>query len=252
MKPSDRPVIAEPEERANPAPFRIRLGDVVHLNGSIPRGVPLEEIAPHRCRGCSGLGVRRGFLYCDACRAHECRVCYGRDGQHVPSCRRRQGRRCRGCRVELDVSVTTSRYCASCQLQRCPECATRGGRHGARCRYGARRRKPRLTVRYGIVTVEHILELYSTTRMRAIRKAAAIVGAADAEDVVHDVVEALLTRREFLREVPGGGFFVQCARNAALVRVKGGWHRWMVCIGLDDELYRLASPPPDEDPEPVA
>jgi DNA-directed RNA polymerase specialized sigma24 family protein len=83
--------------------------------------------------------------------------------------------------------------------------------------------------------------------MRAIRRAAAIVGFSEAEDVVHDVVEALLARRDFLRELPGGGFFVQCARNTALVRVNGGWRRWIVAMGLDEERSRLARPTSDKD-----
>src|SRR4029453_11826488 len=45
------------------------------------------------------------------------------------------------------------------QAQRSPECPNRGRQHSSRCPYGARRRKPRLTVRYGIVSAEHILEL---------------------------------------------------------------------------------------------
>ena len=52
MIPSDRPVIAEPIPRpATAPPLRVPLGQLMHLNGTVPRGADLRGAIPRRDGG---------------------------------------------------------------------------------------------------------------------------------------------------------------------------------------------------------
>jgi hypothetical protein len=150
MRPSDRPVIAEPEERPVSPPLRIRLGQIVHLNGAVPRDLPLENATPRRCRTCSALffvvgkGSNRA-AFCQECRAKKCPSCNHAGGTHYAYCSSVKPRPCRGCSVELGHGGSLSPYCETCRAEQCPECRTYGGRHGKKCLYERRRRRPGLT-----------------------------------------------------------------------------------------------------------
>ncbi len=191
MHPSDRPIIAEPEERPSSPPFRIRLGAVVHLNGAIPRGAPLQDAVPRRCKGCQAVFVVFGkgsarAAYCQECRAKKCPSCNHSGGTHYAYCSWLKPRPCRGCGVELGHGGSQRLFCPTCWALECPECGVRGGRHQRACLYERRRRRPGLTTYHGVVTEAEIVGLYLEHRAHAVRLAHGIVGA-EAEDVVHDV-----------------------------------------------------------------
>jgi hypothetical protein len=236
MRPSDRPVIAEPEERPAPAPFRVRLGDVVHLNGAIPRGADLRNATPKRCVLCGALFIFLGkgsglVKFCEACRAQQkCRTCSRPGGSHSASCPIGKPRPCRGCGVELGRGdgATRRQFCEPCWERECPECGVRGGRHQRICLYDTHQRRPGLTERHEIVTVEDILPVYLAHRAVAIRRARRICGA-EAEDVVHDVIAYLLGKRAYLRRFDAG-YFYRAVRHAALRSRLYAWSRYVVAM----------------------
>jgi len=239
MKPSDRPVIAEPEERPPQSPpLRVPLGQLMHLNGTVPRAADLRGAVPRRCKSCAALFIVLGkgsarALYCQACRAKKCPSCNGAGGQHYPYCSWAHPRPCRGCGVELGHGGSSSPFCEACRAQQCPECGTRAGRHGPRCLYERRQRRPGLRKYVGVVTEAHIVALYQAHRAHAIRIARPIVGA-DAEDVVHSVVVYLLERRDYLTAPPGEGYFLTAVRNTALRSLLYAWARFTVFMDPDD------------------
>src|SRR5206468_6104879 len=190
MIPSDRPRIAEPLPRPPQSPpLRVPLGQLMHLNGAVPRGADLRGAVPRRCKGCGALFIVIGkgsarALYCQECRAKKCPSCNGAGGRHYPYCSWAHPRPCRGCGVELGHGGSQSPFCETCRAQQCPECRVYGGPHGAKCLYDRRRRRPGLTERYGVVTEQDVLALYLEHREHAVRIAQRLVGA-DAEDAVH-------------------------------------------------------------------
>lgn len=224
--------VPEPAPPADVVRPLVRLGEVMHLNGAVPRDVDPRDADPHRCRRCSGLVIRRGLAYCDECRKARCSDCHGPDGEHRPSCRRRRTPRlCRGC-----ASVLPTRYglyCRACQAQQCPECRVLAGRHGARCLYERRRRRPGLTALHNVVSQEEIAALYLAHRARAVRVAARICGPAFAEDVVHDVVLYLLEKRALLKDAPGRGYFLTAVKHGATRRLLYAWERLTVRMDPD-------------------
>lgn len=263
MIPSDRPVIAEPSPRPPAPPLRVRLGQMMHLNGTVPRGVPLEGATPRRCQTCAGLFIVLGkgsarARYCAECRARKCPSCNHAGGTHYPYCSQVKPRPCRGCGVELGHGGSQSPYCPACLVQQCPECRTYGGRHGARCLYERRRRRPGLTERHGVVTEEAIVALYLEHRAHAVRLAWGIVGA-EAEDVVHDVALYLLEKREYLKDAPGEAYFLTAVKHTALRRLRYAWRRCTVLLDPGDLVIveqMIARGVPTQDlvrlPEPVA
>jgi Sigma-70 region 2 len=220
MIPSDRPVIAEPVPRPPTSqPLRVPLGKVMHLNGAIPRGVPLQGAVPRRCKGCAGLFIVFGkgsarAAYCQVCREKKCPSCNGCGGKHYLYCSQVKPRPCRGCDVELGHGGSHSPYCEACRAQRCPECRAYAGRHGPGCLYERRRRRPGLTERCEVVTEQDIVALYLEHRAHAIRIARRIVGA-EAEDVVQDVALYLVEKRDYLRDPPGEAYFLTAVKNSA-------------------------------------
>jgi hypothetical protein len=254
MLRSDRPVIVEPEERPVSPPLRIRLGQIVHLNGAVPRDLPLENATPRRCRTCSALffvvgkGSNRA-AFCQECRAKKCPCCNHAGGTHYAYCSPVKPRPCRGCSVELGHGGSLSPYCEACRAEQCPECRTYGGRHGEKCLYERRRRRPGLTTVHNLVSEEDVISLYVEHRAYAVRLARAIVGS-EAEDIVQDVVTYLLEKRDYLTAVPGKAYFFQAVKHTALRRLRYAWHRYTVFLDPEDAEAMMAGG--QTSPEPVA
>lgn len=206
------------------------------------------------CAGCgtaftvAGKGSARA-LYCGACRAQVCSSCNARAGGHYPYCDLLRPRPCRGCGVELGHGGSHRWFCEACWANQCPECRVRAGRHGASCRYRQRRRRPGLTTVYGVVTEEEIVDLWLAQRARAIRIARAIVGDADAEDVVHDVTLYLLEKRPYLKDAPGRAYFLTAVKHTALRRLLYAWSRYVVA--MDPETLVLAEQAMYDPTQPV-
>ncbi|MGH8697559.1 MAG: hypothetical protein ACREVS_13840 [Burkholderiales bacterium] len=219
-------MIAEPEARPAPPPFRVRLGDVVHLNGALPRDLPPADAEPRPCCGCAGIVFRQGYRYCDECRQKLCRTCHGRDGQHRPGCASTTASRpCRGCGVAFRAAGGW-KYCTRCRAQKCPECLISGGRHAERCRYDQRRHRgaPRPPGVYrGIVTREDIIRCFVEMRAAAVRVARGIVGNLWAEDIAQETFVYLLDRRDELTQVPTLGYVLKATQHAAFA-----WKRRVV------------------------
>ena len=265
MIPSDRPRIAEPLPRPPQSPpLRVPLGQLMHLNGSVPRGADLRGAVPRRCKGCGALFIVLGkgsarALYCQECRAKKCPSCNGVGGQHYPYCSWVKRRPCRGCGVELGHGGSHRQFCEPCWAQECPECGVRGGRHQRSCLYEQRQRRPGLTEFYGVVTEQDIIALYLEHREHAVRIARRIVGA-DAEDVVHDVTLYLLEKRDYLRDAPGRGYFLTAVKHTALRRLLYAWARLVVAVDPEtlviiEQMTHLSRGRPTETkvrlPEPV-
>jgi hypothetical protein len=238
MRPSDRPILAEPIDRPAAPPFTVKLGALVHLNGAVPRGAPLERARPHPCKRCERLILHPNLVYCEPCAFKECPRCRGHDGRHTPKCPypRRLDRRCRGCQERLDEwTPRAERYCDACKAIRCPECRAYAGVHRTRCLYQRRPRKPRLTEYRGLVSEAEILALYVEYRPRAIQVARRVLGrSSDAEDCVHDAVTWFLARRDFLRSVPGPRLFLMAVKHEAFRRQRSGWAKFI--IPVDPEM----------------
>lgn len=217
------------------------VGEVMRLNGSVPRGADLRTAIPKRCKTCGALFILFGkgstsALYCPECRAKKCPSCNGAGGTHYASCGLLRARPCRGCGVELGHGPGShSPYCEECRAHQCPECRTYGGRHGAACLYERRQRRPGLTEPHGLVTEAHIVAIYVQHRAQAVQTAQRIVGA-DAEDVVHDVTLYLLEKRDFLTDIPGQAYFLTAVRNGALRVLVYAWHRYVVAMDPEDLL----------------
>jgi hypothetical protein len=234
--PPDRPVIAEPIPLPTPAPpLRTRLGQIMHLNGAVPRGADLRGAVPRRCKTCLGLFIVIGkgsarALYCEECRAtKKCPSCNGVGG-HYPYCSWVKPRPCRGCGVELGHGGSQSPFCEECRAQQCPECRTLAGRHGAKCLYARRQRRPGLSEYVGVVTEADIVALFETHRAKAVRVAEHICGRVEGEDVVSDVVAWLLEHRDYLQRTPGPAYFFQAVTNNALRRRLYAWARYVVAM----------------------
>jgi len=239
MIPSDRPVIAEPVDRLPPSPpLRVRLGQVMHLNGTVPRGADLRTAIPKRCQTCGALFILFGkgsarALYCPDCRAQRCPSCTAPGGTHYASCSSLKPRHCRGCQASLGGAPKMDRYCPSCQAApRCPTCDKVGGGHLRWCTWSQPKRVPAY---YGIVTEADILALYLEHRTYAVRIAHQIVGA-DGEDVVQDVTMYLLEKRDYLTALPGKAYFLTAVRNGALRLLIYAWHRYVIAMDPEDLL----------------
>src|SRR5262245_29858352 len=209
-----------------------RLGEVMHLNGTVPRGADLRQAIPRYCTACRALFIIFGkgsarAKYCPECRTQKCRICNHAGGQHYPYCSSLKPRRCRDCGADLGHSGRL--ICATCRTTTCPECGVRGGRHRGSCRYTQRRRRPGLTTRYGVVTEQAILDLYLAHRAQAVRLARGIVGT-EAEDIVHDVVTWLLEKRDYLPHTPGARYFFTAVKHTALRRLLYAWARYVVAV----------------------
>jgi hypothetical protein len=225
----DRPVIAEPERPAPPAPpLRVPLGQMMHLNAAVPRGADLRGAVPRRCKGCGALFIVLGkasarALYCQECRAKKCPSCNGVGGTHYPYCSQVKPRPCRGCGVELEHGGSKSTYCDDCRADQCPECRRFAGQHARQCLYERRQRRPGLVDYVGVVTEEDILQLYLTCRHRALQIARPIVGRAAAQDIVQDVAVYLIEKRDYLRWVPGPPYFYAAVKHTALRSLNYSW-----------------------------
>ena len=225
---------SEPSPPSDSSPLRVRLGQAMCLNGTVPRGADLRNAIPRLCKGCGALFIILGkgsarALYCQECRAKKCPSCNGVGGQHYPYCSWVKARPCRGCGVELGHGGSQRQFCEPCWAQACPECGVRGGRHQRTCLYEQRDRRPGLTERYGVVTEQEILDLYLEHRDHAVRIARGIVGA-DAEDAVHDVTAWLLEKRDYLRDAPGAAYFLTAVKHTALRRLLYAWARLVVAV----------------------
>lgn len=108
------------------------------------------------------------------------------------------------------------------------------GRHLQSCRYLERKRRPGLTIVHGVVTEQEIVDLWLAQRARAIRIARPIVGEADAEDVVSDVVLFLLRKRVYLKAHLGPAYFLTAVRNGALRKRLYAWARYVVAMDPED------------------
>jgi hypothetical protein len=215
-----------------------RLGEVMRLNGAIPRGADLRNAVPRRCQGCGTLFIVIGkgsarARYCPECRAKRCPSCNRPGGGHYPYCCQVQARPCRGCGVELGHGGSQRRFCEACWAHQYPECRVRGGRHQRSCLYERRRRRPGLTEYRGVVTEQEIVDLYVAHRARARQVARRIVGA-DAEDVVHDVTLYLLAKRDYLTAAPGAAYFLTAVKHTALRRLLSAWVRLVVAMDPED------------------
>jgi hypothetical protein len=221
MIPSDRPVLGEPVETGRARPFRIRLGDAMHLNGALKRGTDARTVVPKRCPcGVLFLAIGKGAArakFCDECKATQrCRSC-NHIGAHAATCAKGRSRPCRGCGEELGHDGHAL-YCDACRSAQCPECRAFAGRHGARCRYESRPRRPGRTVYYGVVSEQEIVDLYLAERPRAVGLARAICGTLAAEDIVQDVTVALLAKRDYFSRAPGAKYFLTAVRHGRSAR----------------------------------
>jgi hypothetical protein len=237
----DRPVLAEPHpEPELSQPWRVKLGTAMHLNGSVPRGVPLQGAIPKRCQGCGALFIVFGrgsarACYCEDCRAKTCPG-NGRGGQHYAYCSTLKPRPCRGCGVELGHGGSQRRFCEACRAQRCPECGGQGGRHLRTCLYEQRQRRPAPT-HLGLVTEQDVVELYRAYRAQAVRIARKICHH-EAEDVVHDTTLYMLEKRDYLQPPTLKAYFFRAVWHAALRRRLYFWARSVVA--MDPEALVLA------------
>ncbi len=151
--PSDRPVLADPRPRPPAAPpLRVPIGQMMHLNGSVPRGADLRNATHRYCQGCGGLfivlrraGGRAGRL--------ECALLRGLSGPKVPVLlppRRRARARLPPAAVRTVPRVPRrARACGrSFALLRGVSGPTMlgvqhvGGHHSAHCHYERRQRRP--------------------------------------------------------------------------------------------------------------
>jgi hypothetical protein len=215
----------------------ITLGDAMHLNGTVPRGVPLHDAIPKRCQGCSALFIAFGkgsarACYCQDCRAKKCPTCNRSGGQHYTYCSTLKPRPCRGCGAELGRGVHQRRFCEACRAQRCPECGGQGGRHLRTCLYEQRQRRSPPT-HHGLVTEQDIVAIYLAHRAKAIHIARKICHH-DAEDVVHDTTIYMLEKRDVLRPPTLKQYFFQAVWNAARRRRLYFWARYVVAMDPDD------------------
>jgi hypothetical protein len=244
MLPSDRPVIAEPEER-RPAtrPFAVTLGQAMHLNGTVPRGADLTHAAPRRYEGCGALYIvlvdawRR--RYCDACQAKApCSFCNNKAGQHSATCRKltRPPRLCRACRAPIDEAERAANlwYCPTCRAAECGYCHRYAGQHRRTCMSFVHKRTKGANPYVGLITSEMLRELYEAHRQRAVRLAANICGS-EAEDIVQDVITYFLGRKDTLRHA-SRSLFLTAVKRAAVHRITYGW--WRHIIPFDDEGMR--------------
>jgi hypothetical protein len=241
-----------------------RLGEVVRVNGALPRDLSLADVEPRPCRGCTGIVFRKGYKYCDRCRKKRCRTCHGPDGQHRPGCATKTAARpCRGCGVAFSAAGGL-KYCARCRAMKCPECLISGGRHAARCRYDTRRHRgdPRPPGVYrGIVTKDDIIRCFVEMRAPAVRVARRIVGDGWAEDVVQDVFLYVIDRRDELKMVPTLGYIATATRHVAYAWKRRAIHQASVSVDpaqlvdLEALMYALehgrARTPEVTFPEPV-
>jgi hypothetical protein len=234
----ERPVLVEPIPPRPPAPpFTVKLGQAMHLNGTVPRGVDLREAVPKRCAQCGALFIFIGkgsarVRFCPDCRALACPTCRRPGGGHYVYCSLGKPRPCRGCGVELGRGdgATRRQFCESCWERECPECGVRGGRHQRTCLYEQRQRRPALTEHHGLVTEAEILAVYLAHRDVAIRRAGRICGPAAAEDVVQEATVYLLEKRDYLRRFDAG-YFHQAVKNAARRQRLYAWAR--LVVGMD-------------------
>jgi hypothetical protein len=232
----DRSIIATPEERPSPVPFRIRLGEAMHLNGTVPRGVPLEAAVPKRCATCGTLvivlGTTRGRAYCDACRPPGCPVCKQVGDTHRPWCTRPDLRACRACQAPIPFAGLGVRYCEARRgLPRCPACQRPAGQHYARCSW-TRPRRRNVPTYQGVVKVGDVLALYETQRRKLESIAARILGRQEAADVVQTAFTYLLGRLDTLTHVDVK-LLVIIVMNTAKQEARTARHRRLVL--MDDE-----------------
>jgi hypothetical protein len=216
MLASDRPVLVEPEIRPPSRPFRTRLGQVMRLDvlaKSAATGNLARILARSKTTGnLSAIGERS-----TKAAPHTARATVA----------------CWGCGAEVGVARRHRRYCEACRAQRCPECQRYASQHAARCRFQRRRRRPGRQ-RYGVVTVEHILDLFVRLRAPSVRLAEGIAGRLHGEDVVSEVVTYLLEHRDFLRQPPPPRYFLTAVRNTALRRLLYAWSRYVVAMDPED------------------
>lgn len=124
----------------------------------------------------------------------------------------------------MDGMASHAVYCAVCRARKCPECNRFGGRHQPSCRYLRRRRRPRTPRKFvGGVTEGDILSLAAACRAEAHRTARAIVGRAEADDIVQDVLVSILQRRDYLRPPLGRAYLLSAVRQHALWTAQRPW-----------------------------
>jgi len=180
-----------------------------------------------RCRGCSsteGMDVV-GSKFCRTChdlpRCPECR----RGPAHDPRCsvvRVHDSRPCVACGAAIVARgprPDKRRYCDACLAKpKCRECSGRGGLHWPSCRWEQRRRyvpPPRRDA----VTSEEFVHLYTAYRLDLLRRAAAVVGFHDAEDVAQDTAESLTRSLPSLASL-NVNYLRRAVRNTALLTIR--------------------------------
>jgi hypothetical protein len=218
----------------------VRLGEMMHLNGTVPRGVDLRQAVPRTCQACASLFIVLAKVggqprFCPECQAKECSKCKGRGGQHRPGCSWSTPRPCRGCGVELGAESRHGRryYCDRCRETVCPECQSFGGRHHVSCLWIHRARRvlkahyqglaPTTMPYQGVVSRQDIQALYETYRAPAIRYAHRLGANGDSEDVVHNVILWLIERQDFLARPPSKRYLFIMVRHAVVDRTRGLW-----------------------------
>ena len=90
-----------------------------------------------------------------------------------------------------------------------------------------------MAVRYDVTSVEHILAFYVETLPEVIRWARRWGAADDAEDVVHQIVLAMLQRREYLRYPPDRPYLFKAVRTQTLKLKVSGYRRFIVTMPWD-------------------
>jgi hypothetical protein len=227
----------------------VRLGEMMHLNGTVPRGVDLTQMRARRCRACDGMFLAprrsRGRFCTDCQTTRRCGAC-GKVGDHTPRCPQARPRPCRACREELGPGH--HHYCDRCREVVCPECKTYGGRHHAACLWLHRARRvlrahyqglgPTKMPYQGVVRLEDIQVLYETYRASAVRYAHRLGANGDSEDLVHDVVLWLIERQDYLKQASiTKAYFFTSVRRAVLERARGTYMQrtvWVDAQGLVD------------------
>jgi hypothetical protein len=111
------------------------------------------------------------------------------------------------------------RYCDACLAKpRCRECSRRGGLHWPSCRWEQRRHYVPAP-RRDAVTVEELVHLLTAYRLDLLRRAAAVVGFHDAEDVAQATAEDL-TRRLPTLEYLTVNYLRRAVRSTALLTIR--------------------------------
>lgn len=218
--------------------LRTPLGQVMHLNGALPRGTDARTVVPKRCPcGVLFLAIGKGAArtkFCGTCRATQtCRSC-NHVGGHAPRCAKGRVRPCHGCGDDLGHGHNRS-YCDTCRADQCPGCKRFAGQHEAKCDYRTRRRHaPSLTEYRGVVTEADVVAVYLEHGAKAVRLARSICGTLHAEDVVHDLVLYLLEKRDYLRFPPNEAYVLRAVKHGALRKLIYGWHRYTVAMDPED------------------